>query len=77
MNEIKTPTPSSIAITVQCRECKKNFVISVVKNDYEDWRQGLLIQKAFPYLSAEIRELLISKICPECWDKMFKDIDPE
>ena len=73
--ETRTVTPSSIAISVQCRECKKRFVISVVKQDYEDWRQGLLIQKAFPYLSADIRELLISGICPECWKEMFGDED--
>ena len=31
------------------------------------------IQDIFPELSAEARELLISKVCPNCWNKMFEE----
>lgn len=75
--ETRTPTPSSVAIPVICMECKKRFVVTVLADDYLKWKQGMLIQKAFPYLSAEIRELLISNICPDCWNIMFKDIEDD
>lgn len=77
MNEIKMPTPSSVAISVDCYKCKKIFTVSVMKNDYEDWRQGLVIQKAFPYLPPELRELLISHICPVCWHEIFWEEEDE
>ena len=41
--------------------------------DYLDWSDGELAQVAFPYLSADEREMLITGICPTCWDKMFDD----
>ena len=39
--------------------------------DYWDWKDGAFVQDAFPYLSAEVREMLISGICPSCWNNMF------
>jgi hypothetical protein len=29
------------------------------------------IQRAFPYLTADEREVMLSGICPECWERMF------
>lgn len=57
-------------ITV-CPFCGKGHEILVNEDDYYDWDDGKLAQEAFPYLSAEEREMLISGICPTCWDKMF------
>lgn len=37
------------------------------------WRSGMLIQDAFPELSAEDREFLISGLCPKCWNNLFKE----
>jgi len=31
----------------------------------------MAIQEAFPELSADDREMLISGTCPACWEKMF------
>jgi hypothetical protein len=33
------------------------------------------IQDEMPSLPAEIREVFISGICPECWHKAFNDVD--
>lgn len=39
-------------LTVTCPFCKKEQSPFIVKSqDYYDWIQGKLIQKAFPYLS--------------------------
>jgi len=53
-----------------CPWCKgANFVL--VKGEQLDkWQSGTLIQDAFPLLSADERELLMTGICPECWNKM-------
>ncbi len=60
-----------IAIEVQCPICKKVSIIEVPVDGFIDWQGGELIQDAFPTLSADIREQLISGICPKCWEKMF------
>jgi hypothetical protein len=41
-------------------------------NPYQDagnWARGQLIQNAFPYLDSGQREMLITGITPEMWDK--------
>jgi phage FluMu protein Com len=58
-------------IKVQCPHCKKEKLIEVNRDGYEKWKSGALVQEAFPDLPAAEREMLISGICPECWNKMF------
>ena len=35
------------------------------------WKRGELIQNAFPTLSADVREFIMSGITPQEWDDMF------
>jgi len=56
---------------VKCRECGTVIEIEAPEEGIQMWQQGMLIQKALPELSIDDREMLISRICPECWDKMF------
>lgn len=61
-----------ITLSVPCVQCGAVHKLRVHLDDYESWKNGeKLVQEAFPYLSADKRELLISGICPECWDRMF------
>lgn len=60
-----------ITVVTVCPFCGKGHEIEVNEMDYLDWKDGELAQEAFPYLSAEDREMLISGICPDCWDSMF------
>ena len=60
-------------ITTICPFCGESHVVEVVAEDYADWKNGKLIQDAMPYLTADEREMLISGICPTCWDNMFGD----
>ena len=63
---------NKISIQVPCAQCGEIHTIRVYYDDWQAWRSGeKLVQEAFPYLSAENRELLISRICPKCWDEMF------
>ena len=58
-------------VVTVCPFCGKVNEVGVNEMDYWDWQDGALVQNAFPYLSADEREALISGICPKCWNKMF------
>ena len=67
-----------ICVVTQCPFCGRGNEVEVNEADYWDWDDGKLAQDAFPYLSADEREMLISGICPTCWDKMFgSDEEPD
>lgn len=67
---------NKITLKVRCRCCGKETPVSVNLEDLGAWQRGeKLIQDAFPYLSPAKRELLITRTCPECWDKMFSQYD--
>jgi hypothetical protein len=72
VKQMKTNKKEVIVIT-SCPFCGHANEIAVNEADYWDWQDGALIQNAFPYLSAEEREMLISGACPACWDAMFSD----
>lgn len=69
-----------ITLVTTCPCCGRINEIEVNAMDYLRWRDGMLAQNAFPYLTAEEREMLISGICPTCWDDTFssdEEEDPE
>lgn len=59
-------------ITKTCPICKTATTIKVENKDYKDWVNGKYAQRAFPYLTADQREILISGICGKCYENMFK-----
>lgn len=65
-----------IIITV-CPFCGQMHEIAVNEDDYWDWQDGMPVQDAFPYLFADDREMLISGICPICWEETFGDDEDE
>ena len=54
-----------------CPFCGKLHEVLVSEADYAAWQGGEHAQNAFPYLTADEREILISGTCPKCWDSMF------
>lgn len=60
-----------MVLAIVCPFCGKTSYVVVPEKGFQDWQAGALIQDAMPELSADERELLISGICPECWDNMF------
>lgn len=54
-----------------CPKCHKIHTVVVDKEQYNRWIAGENIQRAFPNLSADQREILISGICPKCWEQIF------
>lgn len=61
-----------IDVTCTCPMCGTEHFVVVDFDDLLLWRNGELVQKAFPYLSATEREQLISELCPECQKLIFK-----
>jgi hypothetical protein len=53
--------------------CNRWYVVRVQSADLHRYHDGVLAQDAFPYLSPEYRELLISGTCPDCWDLLVVD----
>ena len=66
---------------VSCRMCCKKTTLLVSREDLDIYSSPNRphVQDIFPYLSPAERELLISGICPDCWDSMFpiEDEDEE
>ena len=61
----------AVTVVVGCIKCAEAQHITVGHADLDAWQNGTLIQDAMPYLSADDREILISGICGECFDKIY------
>ena len=66
---------SNIRISVEtiCPQCGKPHTIEVKSKDYYEYKLGKHVQEAFPYLSADEREMLLTGLCKKCWDKLFEE----
>lgn len=64
-------------VTKQCQVCRKSSVMTVDSDAYNRWKDGMLVQKAFPDMPAPEREMLITGTHPECWTKMFSSEEDE
>lgn len=60
-----------ILTEIRCWHCGRLYTIQLSKAGIEARENGALVQDAFPELTADERELLISGTCGECWDKLF------
>lgn len=58
-------------VKTTCPMCGKTTEIEVEEKGYKLWKQGARIQDALGTLTADQREMLISGICPVCWDRMW------
>ena len=59
-----------ITLYTNCPFCGKRQYVTVEQEDYDKYVDGELAQNAFPYLTPAEREIIISGICDECWNKM-------
>lgn len=74
---------STDTVTLSSRPCPgpkhkgaRHVVFTVPAEAIARYRAGAYIQDAFPMLSVDDRERLISGYCKECWDALFGD-EPE
>lgn len=60
-----------VMVNIDCRVCGITHNLMIKSADIVKYHNGVLVQDAFPYLSANERELIISQTCGSCFDKMF------
>lgn len=65
-----------VNVTVKCENCPVMMNFNTTKEKWARWKGGELIQRVFPDLTPEQREMIISGTCPICWNKMFEE-NPE
>ena len=61
-------------MTKTCKTCGKNVEIPCDGKTFfalKNWKRRCSIQGIAPNLSPEYREMFISGICPECWNRIF------
>lgn len=60
-----------------CKTCGKKVEIPVTTTQFDEllnWRQSpRKLTEIAPSLSAGLREMFISGICPDCWDVLIGD----
>ncbi len=71
MNILTIIAATHVIVTITCKHCLTMYEIVVSRQGLIDYKNGMLIQKAFPELSASERELILNATCGKCWDKMF------
>ena len=65
-------------LKVSCSHCGCVYSLLVNMEDVIKWQADMgLIQDLMPYLSADERELLISRTCGSCWDNLFGSYEDE
>lgn len=61
-------------ISVCCPKCAQYHSVYVERSDYWRWvRSHEHVQDIFSYLTAPEREIILTGICPKCWDEIFKE----
>ena len=69
----------SASLMIKCPCCGQVSTIKLDPEKAKAFDEGLklyteyraLMQNAFPFLTSDERELLISGTCPKCWNDMF------
>ena len=62
-------------VTRACQLCHETKEIHCTDEQYRRWLDGELIQRAMPDVPKGERELLISGICDQCFDRIFPEDD--
>lgn len=60
-----------VTVTGNCLVTGEEYSVTVPRHGYLRWRNGTLAQDAFPTVSLNDREFLISGTSPRGWEEMF------
>lgn len=76
INSVSTPDKTLVTV-VDIFGKEKTMVINIGSEEfhrcYHEWLGGKLIQHAFPSLTADEREFILTGMTPEEWDAMTKE----
>jgi hypothetical protein len=51
-----------------------SMILNITPNQIENYKNGVVVQDAFPNLNADEREFFMNGITPEEWDRFFGEI---
>jgi len=66
----------TLTLEVTCFQCGKPHRFQVTEEGYDKRMNGGKVQDCFPELKPAVRELMVTGICPKCFDDMFAP-DPD
>ncbi len=69
-----------VTAIVQCVFGRGTHYVTLPKNIWDAWSEthrdhSKPIVRLFEYIGAQKSELLISGVCPDCWEDMMEDFD--
>lgn len=68
-------------VLIQCMDLNKSIIVQAdideLNQGWYHWLSGEYIQNAFPMLSADEREFLLTGITSEEWNELFPDEDEQ
>lgn len=76
-NERQQSECRDAAIVITCMICNVPHEICTTRIGMMRWNLGEHIQTAMPFLSADEREIMVSKICGSCFDALHGGDDDE
>lgn len=56
---------------------ERTFDLPITQAEYDAWKNGTLIQNAFPQLTPDQREFMMTGITAEEWDEMFGESEED
>ncbi len=71
MQMIWTKNIVDVSKTSRMSGKENTMSMTFTRQQYDDWKAGMLIQDAMPQLSAEEREFLMTGITPAEWNEAF------
>ena len=60
-----------LEVVLVCAMCHETYTYVVSFEQYMSWRAGDLVQRAFPDMPREDREMFVSETCNSCFHKLF------
>lgn len=61
-----------------CPDCGDSKILTVDGESFLRWMaKEIPVQEAFPELSEDDRERMLTGICPPCWDELAKEYDED
>lgn len=62
-----------ITVLTYCPLCEQFHEINVPAEGFHSWQRGeKTLQEALPDVNANVRQMLVDGICPDCWNKIFE-----
>jgi hypothetical protein len=66
-----------IRLDIKCVSCKEQKSVVCARVGYDQYKAGEYVQKAFPLMSANDRELIQSHMCAKCFDGCTQEEEEE